>query len=82
MYPEKTTDLSHNVVSSKIRHKRRSNSHLPYHHDHDGPLQNNQENVPIRALKQHGDTFIRTLTIIREHWHIIEKNIITLNFEY
>jgi hypothetical protein len=53
-----------------------SNSQLPYHHDHDGPLENNQENVPIRALKQHGDTFIRTLTIIREHWHIIEKTII------
>jgi hypothetical protein len=31
---------------------------------------------------QHYDTFIRTLTIIRQHWHIIEKNIITLNFEY
>ena len=82
MYREKTTDLSHNVVSSTTRHKRRSNSQLPYHHDHDGPLENNQENVPIRALKQHGDTFIRTLTIIRQHWHIIEKNIITLNFEY
>ena len=73
--------LSHNV-SSTTRHKRRSNSQLPYHHDHDRPLKKQPRNVSIRARKQQEDTFIRTLTIIGEHWHIIEKKIITLNFEY